>query len=414
MRLDKMAPTQLGRHAWLLLAAGLTCTFFCGLFAPAASAQFEALERTRPPLSESMDAWKHPWKPDARVSQEKRAPAPPLRRARVEALSTTPSLMLEKDIPSQANVDQGDFDRDGHLRTGIDIDEAQEIVVKFGDPSRPTRKASRIPSDRGPPLWGVELEPGLLFKMSNTADPIKFEQFGTDPFKIDKMQFVSFVHDTATEEAIRSASPLRDHLLEPLPDSLEKMRAEFKKHKGNTFLIMGHVEGGRFVAKDPTGQIKLVDISLQDINTEAAEIGCKVIVLGCHSASANVPVGVIQEFNPIDAVSRLNKAVQAQTDYAFYKTLASKDFSLLLDESVLTDRNGAPVAKMISFEIYSGLIPPERSGLTPRASGPKLIASGFLITPRAVPTPTPTPISAVPPSKSEIGLGDGNQRTSNQ
>jgi hypothetical protein len=165
---------------------------------------------------------------------------------------------------------------------------------------------------------------------------------------------------------------------------LDKIQAEFEKHSGNTYVMMGHVEDGRFVASDPTGQIKLVDISLREIQKAAVESGCTLVCLGCHSASANVQVGVTQEFNPIDAVALLSKAVLATTTYDFYKTLTApeRNITLLLDKSVATDSDGIQKATLVSFEMRFGS---------------KLLASGFVVTPGLVRAPTPqaTPITAV-------------------
>ena len=166
------------------------------------------------------------------------------------------------------------------------------------------------------------------------------------------------------------------------------MRAEFEKHSGDTFVIMGHVEDGCFVANDPTGQHRLVEILLQDIQRAAIESGCKLVLLGCNSASHNVQAGVILEFNPLDAINVLTQAVQALTDYAFYRALAAEDLNitLLLDQSLLTSRDDKPVGRTVSFAMCSGKIGPIIGSMTT----PEFPAVAALV---------PTLISSVPLSE---------------
>jgi hypothetical protein len=62
--------------------------------------------------------------------------------------------------------------------------------------------------------------------------------------------------------------------------------------------------------------------------------------LGCYSASA-APLGVNQEFNSLDAVHSLEKALAAHNYREFLQMFASPELSLVLDENALSKRQVA-------------------------------------------------------------------------
>ncbi|MGB7792679.1 MAG: hypothetical protein WBL39_15835, partial [Terrimicrobiaceae bacterium] len=68
-------------------------------------------------------------------------------------------------------VDQNDFDESGRL--SIDVgEETRKILIRF--PISPTPKQTiRIPADRGPPQWAVQMEPHLFLRMKRGADPTR-------------------------------------------------------------------------------------------------------------------------------------------------------------------------------------------------------------------------------------------------
>jgi hypothetical protein len=149
--------------------------------------------------------------------------------------------------------------------------------------------------------------------------------------------------DSATDAAIKE-STLRDVTVDLGTLSTDSLRQLFRHNRGRVILLLGHVEGENFVAKDATGRTTLLDVPLAEVETMAEAHGCDVVFLGCNSARAETPVGVSQAFNPVDAVGRLVKALGARNYEEFAHRLTGADMSLVFSEAAFIRTKGKAVA----------------------------------------------------------------------
>ncbi|TFF20844.1 hypothetical protein E3C22_18325 [Jiella endophytica] len=109
-----------------------------------------------------------------------------------------------------------------------------------------------------------------------------------------------FLDDAVFGEAaqgIRTAWGLRPISATPKPELLEEA---LKARTGQTWIVVGHVEGDSFVMLDALK--RKTRISIPDLLTKGFNHGVLVIPIGCRTAAANAPLGFIKPIST-DAVA---------------------------------------------------------------------------------------------------------------
>jgi hypothetical protein len=241
-------------------------------------------------------------------------------------------------------IDQSLFDASGQI--ALEMKGAENLYVVF-DGTPPPRRLIRLNPIRGPP-YVAQYESSLFVKVTQTAAPQQlFTRLQERPFNSREIRFVSLIPDSATEAAIKASgvAKFREVINAPSKETFEDL---FRKNTGKVFIVLGHVEGENFVATDVTGKSTLFTLSLAEVERMAETAKCDVVMLGCSSALAGTPVGVKKPFNPVDAVSRLDKALKADTYLDFVRTLSNEDIGLVFDESAF-DRT----TKRVEADVYA-------------------------------------------------------------
>jgi hypothetical protein len=262
---------------------------------------------------------------------------------------------LKKDIESQLDVLFSD------KPTLIESEKGEEYVY-FEGPDGPKRliriNPIRGPPVLGPPVLAAECYPSLFLKFTPDSTPRDpFSAMKQRRFSQREVRFVSLINDSATDEAIakaRDVPTIRDFLDQP---SKETLQALFRKNSDKVVVLLAHGEGGNFVAKDPTGKITLFELPLIEVEQMAKAAHCPVVMLSCNSAQAGPEVGVNKAFNPVEAVGRLENALNAKTYFDFFQTLANKDMPLVFADTAIDH-----TTKRIEAEVYS----PESGSVTGR------------------------------------------------
>jgi hypothetical protein len=240
-------------------------------------------------------------------------------------------------------LDQSLFDSTGTIN--LELGGAEKIYVLF-EGAPPPKPLTRLNPIRGPP-YVAEYYPSLFVKVTPSATPHQlFTKLEQQPFKSREIRFVSLLPDSATEAAIKASgvAKIREALDAP---SMQTLKDFFRKNTGRVVVVLGHVEGEKFVATDATGKTTQFTLSLAEVEQMAATAGCDVVMLGCSSALAGTPVGVNKPFNPVDAVGRLDKALKAVNYLEFVRTLSNEDMGLVFADTAF-DRT----TKRIEAEVY--------------------------------------------------------------
>jgi hypothetical protein len=240
--------------------------------------------------------------------------------------------------------DQTLFDTAGKI--SLDLGGADNLYVLF-DGAPPPKRLTRLNPIRGPP-YVAEYDRSLFVPVTSSSAPQKlFSRLEMRPFKSREIRFVSMIPDSATESAIKTSavSSIREQLDSPSKETLQDL---FRRNSGRIVVLLGHVEGENFVATDAAGKNTLFTLSLTEIEQMAVTAGCDAIMLGCSSALAGTSVGVNKPFNPVDAVGRLAKALNASNYLEFVRTLSNEDMGLVFTDSAFDQST-----KRVDAEVYT-------------------------------------------------------------
>jgi len=199
----------------------------------------------------------------------------------------------------------------------------------------------------------VELNKNLYFKLDSEnksylhkiSEDLKRRKFQKDEFEI-----ISLIRDSRTTDYLKSNFP-NNHLSFDF-SSMNNFIKELKKHNKKTIFVIGHIEGDIFVTHLRNG-LKF-EISIDELQKLSRELDINVFPLGCKSAKSGS--GIVNDFNSIEALKRLRKALDNNsTTMSILENLAGTDFKIMIDKAVLKDK-GYLEAKILRKNKVKGAI----------------------------------------------------------
>jgi hypothetical protein len=165
----------------------------------------------------------------------------------------------------------------------------------------------------------------------------------------DSVRIMSLVHDTSTEERFLStglSSRLARYDIEKL--NAETVRGILRRSAGQTLVVVGHVEQGRYVARSADGLREIFSMDVATLRTMAKEEHVQLVDIGCRTGAELdkelSSVGVINKFNSVAAVDRIAKGLSEADNLAgFFESMAGPDLLIVGDRSV-GETNGAQLS----------------------------------------------------------------------
>jgi len=156
-------------------------------------------------------------------------------------------------------------------------------------------------------------------------------------FQQGEVRFLSLVRDSATDSAINKSSLIRNRRLGGGErfNKLADIERSFQNAKGKTVVLVGHVEGNSFVARNAKKEIDL-DVPISNLRSMAKKYDIELIDLGCRTAQEisreSLGLGVTTRFNTVDAVHSIDRALSKSRNYAeFFENLTSEGLKVVVD-----------------------------------------------------------------------------------
>jgi hypothetical protein len=239
--------------------------------------------------------------------------------------------------------DQALFSADGSLP--IELGAAERLALLFADDDLP-KTLVRLHPIRGPP-FAAEYHPRLWVKVRSDSTPAtQFGRLKDRPLDAAEIRFAALLGNSAVRDAIKTSGvgKFEGKGAVTSKDSLSEL---FRQNKGRIVVLLGHTDGGDFVATDDHGK-PLFKVALSDVERMAERDKCDLVLLACGSGRGEVQLGADRRFNPKLAVERLGKALAAKNYFDFVKTLANEDMGLVFDHSAL-----ARTDKLVRADVYA-------------------------------------------------------------
>ena len=157
-----------------------------------------------------------------------------------------------------------------------------------------------------------------------------------------KIKFASLFIDSATEAAIANSSMVKSSRLTGDSKRL-RSRADFESmisnSRGSTLVLVGHVEGDRYVIRDSGGQ-ETFSISIADARGIARSNGVRLIDIGCETVraidSTSFGLGVMTRYNSVDAVTSLQRALTVSKSFEdFLVNMTSEGLKVVVEPSFI-------------------------------------------------------------------------------
>ncbi|MCC8991890.1 MAG: hypothetical protein LM514_04780 [Streptococcus sp.] len=176
-------------------------------------------------------------------------------------------------------------------------------------------------------LFGVPPHRSIEFKATLENCPIETSQ----------IRLLSLVRDSATKSAISELSTLKGKQLAESGAIVDIAGVEkvFVEARGKTVFLVGHVEGDHFITRNAKDEVTL-DVPIATVRSLAKKHDVELIALGCKTAQRikedTFEVGVTTDFNTVDAVRSLDRAMKTSNNYAsFLESLTSDGLKVVID-----------------------------------------------------------------------------------
>lgn len=158
------------------------------------------------------------------------------------------------------------------------------------------------------------------------------------PFQQGEVRFMSLIRDSATDSAINKSLLVKDRRLgngEQI-SKLADIEQSFQSAKGKTVVLVGHVEGSNFVARNAKKEVTM-NIPIANLRATARKYDVELIDLGCRTAQEistdSLGLGVTTRFNTVDAVQSVDRALSKSRNYAeFFENLTGEGLKVVIDK----------------------------------------------------------------------------------
>jgi hypothetical protein len=177
------------------------------------------------------------------------------------------------------------------------------------------------------------------------SDAQKFSSFTDNIQNLDKNLRSSFdrenvkvlplVNDLDTQEAAASKlSP--EHLIKMSSFTMDDFSRVFKENKGKKIFLLGHFDNSKevFVATDEYGKT-LSELNFKELEKIARTHDVRLYPLGCETGKHLEESGALNTFNSVDAVNRLQEALQSASWADFFNKLGNDDLEFVVKSSFI-------------------------------------------------------------------------------
>lgn len=153
----------------------------------------------------------------------------------------------------------------------------------------------------------------------------------------NRTKFISLIKDTSTEKAIEKSS-LPNKNLDYSSNIAKQLESEMSSMRGETLVILGHVENNSYVVRDSSGK-EISQIPIHDLRLNAIKYNVQLIDVGCNTARQNSmgssSVGVAARFNSLHAVELINSAHTTAKNYSdFIFGISSEKLPIVIESEV--------------------------------------------------------------------------------
>jgi hypothetical protein len=256
---------------------------------------------------------------------------------RAETLAT----MREK---VQFVLDASVFDEKGIPRVDLSGVKNVQVVSLRGNLSQ-RWSAEVLPTSSPPPsiiskikgccLYGRP--PHLLGRLSEALSQRKFDA--------KKVKVASLFIDSGTNRAIDRSALVKSARVNSDSSSLKSeadMRKIFQESKGNTLVLLGHVEGADYVVRTNKNIVQL-RLPISTVRAMAKENGVSLIDIGCETTKAiksqSFGFGVMTEYISVDAINSLETALHTSNTLGdFLENMSSEGLKIVVEPSFLAEQ----------------------------------------------------------------------------
>ncbi|MER0202940.1 MAG: hypothetical protein DU480_03590 [Nitrosomonas sp.] len=258
--------------------------------------------------------------------------------------------ILKDDV--QLLLDVSMFDKNGIPR--IDLKDVQNIRIVDGHLKQSLSVSPELMSTAKPPPSLISKITGCCLYGRPPNWSLKFsEELSKQSFDAKKVKFTSLFIDTATEKEIKNSKKLKSAQVKEKTNQL-KSEADlvkiFDAAKGNTLVLIGHVEGSDYVIRT-SSNVEQLRVSITKIRKLAKERDIQLIDIGCETTKAimdeSFGLGVLTKYNSVEAVKSLERSLEKSTTFEeFLVNVSSEGLKIVLEPSFLT--NDAKTASIYS------------------------------------------------------------------
>lgn len=159
--------------------------------------------------------------------------------------------------------------------------------------------------EAGQKIVGAEIYPNCYINVKK-----KFGNFvhflKTKKIEPDEVIVSSLVTNTETNNALKEQLPDNHSIFSCKNES--EFRQEISKHKHKTIFLVGHIENGKFVNKNPNGEI-VFEVEVERLLEISKDLDVNILPFGCYSGQYS-PSGMTSEINSLKTVDILSNSLK--------------------------------------------------------------------------------------------------------
>ncbi len=183
-------------------------------------------------------------------------------------------------------------------------------------------------------------------------------------FDKNNLKLLAIVNDLDTQEAISNKLPA-NNAINLKSHTIEDFRQVFKENKGSRIFLLGHFDSQKklFVATDEFDK-PIAELKFEELEKIAREYDIRLYPFGCETGKNHDTNGTLQKFNSVDAVNRMQEALNTSSWKEFFRLLGQDDLEFVVTNSFVENSetvidldiikrggNGKPPRKVGSIRI---------------------------------------------------------------
>lgn len=254
--------------------------------------------------------------------------------------------LMESDI--EIHLDTSMIREDGSPK--IDLGNATNIRVVDGKSGSSLGTVRRLDRNSPPPLLMTRALGCCFYGIPPHIARQLTERLRLRSFNRKRVKIQSLVSDSATTRALEGSKVLSKVRAGERPRTKSALIQQIQASAGETMILVGHREGNQLVTRNAANKVEAA-FEIAELNQIARESGTELIVLGCETArsidAATYGVGVVNKFNTVEAIGRLEGAVRKSRNFAeFFENLSGEGLTLVAGREVLKHQgNAQPIVR---------------------------------------------------------------------